>query len=76
MRRAARAWPLALMLLGGCGMYGELYLEEEAPRVPEITEAAPIAADEPATGDAPDAANGGDDEREDRKPGGDGAAAW
>jgi hypothetical protein len=85
VNRLARAWPLALLLLAGCGMYGDLYLDEESPRVPEITEAAPIAADEAATGDSPDAANGadgaddgttsGDDERKDREPGDDGAAA-
>lgn len=81
MSRLARAGPLALLLLSGCGMYGDLYLEEEAPRGPEITEAAPMAADEPVTSDAPDAANGaddgttsGDDEREDREPGDDRAA--
>jgi hypothetical protein len=50
--RPARAWPLALLLLAGCGMYGDLYLEEEAPRVPEITELPPIASDAPAVDEA------------------------
>lgn len=71
MNRPARAWPLALLLLSGCGMYGDLYLEEEAPRLPEITEAPPIAADEAAAGDAPNGTNtaapGEDQQREDRE---------
>ncbi len=74
MSRLARAsCSIVLLLLAGCGMYGELYLEEEAPRGPEITEAPPIAVDEPATGGA---ANGAvdsttptreDEERDDGK---------
>ena len=31
MTRSWRALPLALLLLGGCGMYGALYLEEPDP---------------------------------------------
>lgn len=56
MRRAVGLWPVALLLLGGCGMYGSLYLEEEdaPPPLPEITEVEPIAADDDAAveGDA------------------------
>jgi hypothetical protein len=52
MRRAWRAMPLAFVLLAGCGMYGSLYLEEEIPPAPEITEAPPTAIEAPA--DAPD----------------------
>jgi hypothetical protein len=47
--RAARTLPLALLLLGGCGMYGPLFLLEDTP--PEITELPPIAT-EPATAPA------------------------
>jgi hypothetical protein len=48
--RPRRAWlPLAaLLLIGGCGMYGDLYLEEpEAPGPPEVEERPPIVT-EPA----------------------------
>ena len=44
MIRPWRLLPLALLLLGGCGMYGPLFLVEEPP-APEITEAPPIAGD-------------------------------
>lgn len=37
----------ALLLASGCGMYGDLYLEEpEAPARPEVEVLEPIAADE------------------------------
>jgi predicted small lipoprotein YifL len=62
MRRAWRAMPLAFALLAGCGMYGSLYLEEEIPPAPEITEAPPTAAEEPA--DAPDVEPRPDDEED------------
>jgi hypothetical protein len=42
--RPWRMLPLALLLLGGCGMYGPLFLVEETP-APEITETPPIAGD-------------------------------
>lgn len=71
MKRAARAWPLALLaLLAGCGMYGELYLEEEPPRVPEITEAEPIATEAPADPAGSDAPARDDEEGEDDTAGG------
>lgn len=58
-------------------MYGDLYLEEEAPRLPEITEAPPIAVDQPATGDASNGVNtttpSEDEERENRERGDNGA---
>lgn len=40
MKRPQRLLPLAL-LLAGCGMYGDLYLEEELPPAPAQTEAEP-----------------------------------
>lgn len=59
---ALSALGLAALLLGGCGMYGDLYLEgrapppEETPQpIPEVTEEPPIMLEER------------DDERE-RKP--------
>ena len=60
MRRPWRALPLALLLLSGCGMYGSLYLEEEAtaPSVtPEITEQ-PRSATEEDQDDEDDTAGG------------------
>jgi predicted small lipoprotein YifL len=43
----ARAALAALLLAGGCGMYGDLYLEEPAPQAPpEVEERAPIAAED------------------------------
>lgn len=45
--RLGLALSLLLVLLGGCGMYGPLYLEEE-PAKPEVTEVPPIAGDEVA----------------------------
>lgn len=48
---AARPWlPLAaLLFIGGCGMYGDLYLEEpEPPARPEVEELEPIAGDDAA----------------------------
>lgn len=48
MTRNWRALPLALLLLGGCGMYGPLYLEEPEP--PAAT-TAPPAAVEPGVAD-------------------------
>lgn len=69
MSRLARAWPLALLLLSGCGMYGSLYLEEKAPRTPEITEAPPIADDAPTSGEPAEGTENplprDDEERED-----------
>jgi hypothetical protein len=44
-RRLAAA-AAGLMLLGGCGMYGDLYMERPDAPVPEITEAPPIAAED------------------------------
>lgn len=45
----ARAALAALLLAGGCGMYGDLYLEEPAPQAPpEVEERAPIATDDAA----------------------------
>lgn len=67
MSRAARAWPLALLLLSGCGMYGPLYLEEEPPRVPEIIEAPPIAIDGPVADDAADDAGAAPPKRDDEE---------
>lgn len=46
MMRTSRLLPLALLLLSGCGMYGSLYLEEDAA-APEITERPPTAGEEP-----------------------------
>ena len=42
MKRRWRLLPLAL-LLAGCGMYGDLYLEEEPPPAPAETETGPGA---------------------------------
>jgi hypothetical protein len=63
VKRCVRAWPVALLLLGGCGMYGPLFLEEQETPVPEITEAPPIAVDESADGE-PEAAPERDDEED------------
>lgn len=65
MSRAACAWPLALLLLSGCGMYGPLYVEEEPPRVPEITEAPPIVIDGPAADEATDETGAAPPKRDD-----------
>lgn len=57
--RMLAASALTVLLLGGCGMYGDLYLEGEAPPpevtpedapgiTPEITEEPPILLKEPA----------------------------
>lgn len=67
--RPWRLLPLALLLLGGCGMYGPLFLVEEPP-APEITETPPIAGDavvplEPAPPEPVD-----DDEDEEAPEGG------
>jgi hypothetical protein len=64
-----RALPLALLLLGGCGMYGALYLEEPDP--PAATAPLPAAVEPgvagpevaPAPGEDP---NPDDDRDEDR----------
>lgn len=61
-----RAWLslAALLLSGGCGMYGDLYLEEpEAPAPPEVEERPPIATEA-----APDGAAGepADEEQADK----------
>lgn len=63
MKHCVRAWPVALLLLSGCGMYGPLFLEEKEPPVPEITEAPPIAAGEPTDGE-PETAPQRDDEED------------
>lgn len=45
----------ALLLAGGCGMYGDLYLEEpEAPPRPQVEEVEPIAGDADAEQPAPE----------------------
>lgn len=66
MTKTGRALPLALalLLLGGCGMYGPLFLVEDTP--PEVTELPPSAA-EPATApaDAAPEQPGDEDEPED-----------
>lgn len=55
MRRRWHLLPLAV-LLAGCGMYGDLYLEEEPPPAPAETETEPGAEetdddeDDPAGG--------------------------
>jgi len=70
--RGWRALPLALVLLGGCGMYGALYLEEPDP--PAAT-TAPPAAVEPGTADPaappPPAEDPNPDEDRDEPPGAD-----
>jgi hypothetical protein len=44
----------ALLLAGGCGMYGDLYLEEpEAPPRPQVEEVEPIAGDAEAAAEQP-----------------------
>lgn len=48
MTRGWRVLPLALLLLGGCGMYGDLYLEE--PDAPAAT-TPPPATVEPGVAD-------------------------
>ena len=48
MRRSLRVLPLALLLLGGCGMYGALYLEEPEPPAAATP---PPAAVEPGVAD-------------------------
>lgn len=45
MTRPWRVLPLAVLMLSGCGMYGSLYLEEEA-KASEVTEQPPIADEE------------------------------
>lgn len=44
--RQCAAAVAALLLLGGCGMYGDLYMENGEAEVPAITEAPPIAAED------------------------------
>ena len=51
-RNRALALGLAMALASGCGMYGDLTLEERPVRTPEITELEPISA---PTGDLPEA---------------------
>lgn len=63
MRRALRLLPLAL-LLAGCGMYGSLYLEEEA------TEAAPESTEAPPRSDEADDADDRDDDADEEDPAG------
>jgi predicted small lipoprotein YifL len=41
-----RALPLALLLLGGCGMYGPLYLEEPEPPAAATPPPAAVEPDE------------------------------
>lgn len=60
---------LAALLLVGCGMYGDLYLEGEAPppedtrpEIPEVTEEPPIMLEEPADEDERGPDEGGSDE--------------
>lgn len=53
---------LAPWLLGGCGMYGALYLEEDTRLEPD---APPVAAPEAPAGDAPGDDSPGEDPRED-----------
>ena len=48
MRRSLRVLPLALLLLGGCGMYGPLYFEEPDPPAATVT---PPAVVEPGVAD-------------------------
>ena len=66
--RSVRLWLLPGLLLGllaGCGMYGQLYLEQ-APATPEVTPAPPIAGEEEQEDDA---------EPENRRPEGEPGAA-
>lgn len=44
---------LALMVGSGCGMYGDLMLEERPVRTPEIIELEPISAPPESAPDAP-----------------------
>lgn len=56
--RAARLLPLLLLLvIGGCGMYGDLYLEE-APAAPQATGASPSPEPPEDQEDEDDAAGG------------------
>lgn len=56
----------ALLLAAGCGMYGDLYVEEPASQAPaELEERAPIAA----PGVDPAAAPAEDGDKEAEKPG-------
>jgi len=61
---------LAALLLAGCGMYGDLYLEGEVPR-PEVTEEPPIMLEQPAGADEnqPDDEHPDESERDGREPG-------
>lgn len=63
MKRALRLLPLAL-LLAGCGMYGSLYLEEEAP------ENAPQSTGAPPRSDGADDADDRDDDADEEDPAG------
>lgn len=57
MKRPWRLLPLAL-LLAGCGMYGDLYLEDEAATAPGQAEAPPGADDADEDEDEDDPAGG------------------
>lgn len=78
--RCGVALLLLLGLLGGCGMYGSLYLEEE-PAKPEVTEVPPIAVEEVVEQPAGNAAAPREEEAEDdaepetRRPEGEVSAA-
>lgn len=59
----------ALLLAAGCGMYGDLYVEEAGPQAPpEVEERPPIAAESVAPSGAPARAEPAETEEDPAKP--------